>query len=190
MFGWFRKKKKPRVADVLRMDDARFVEALNIVIKKEDSSRCAMIVVAYCNLSPILEVSLAQPGLPKNLDEVLCMLAEKIETETDDIGLRRCHWFLLAGLIKRATDKQSIISNSHDKIADIWLHLINGSKPIVHLLKHNVIWSDSEKTFFMDVHDEKSGMEYTLNLVAPKWIREHPTVINFANDQGLHISSF
>jgi hypothetical protein len=191
MFGWFSKKKKePKAAEILRIDDNHFVDTINLMVTKETPASCAMIIVAYRNLSPLLDVSKALPGLPSNIDEFLYMLAEKIETETEEIGLRRTMWFFLSGLIKRATDKASVTPHLQDKIVTIWIHLINGSKPIAHLLKHNVIWSDSEKLYFLDIQDEKSGMEYTLNAVAPAWIRKHSLIINFAKEQGLRVSSY
>lgn len=197
MFNWFKRKPIPSpLVLILDLDDAAFVKAIHSVTESGRPNAWAMCVVAYETLLPIMEISfefarsIGDKTAPADLDGYIRLLAERLEENKDEVKRRRIGWLFQAALILRATRKAETNSVLLPEVAAIWIALVRGGSVLHAAIKHNVLWSDLEKSFFSHINDEKSGMDYVLNLLAPKFVREHPSVEAFAVEHVLYISPF
>jgi len=175
------KEKASMLASLLTLDDSEFVSILKRIVIEEPLASCVMILVADTVLDIYLQVSInaahknPSSGLPTNLKEYV-IWAEKNQNGQDMIGRRRFGWFIISGLIKIASAKACVKSELQDDVLDIWVHLINGGAYISEVLKRNIIWTDDEKVFFSHIQDEKKGVKFVLNQIAPSWVRQHSKI--------------
>lgn len=195
MFGLFRKKPNPpSLAIILDMDDAGFVQTTLDSVKAGEPASGAMIAVAHVNLRPIMGAfaNYAEknndPSLPRDVDGFIRMLAD---THYDDeVNIRRTSWFFLAALIMRATALANKNREFENQAAEMWLCVADGCRFLKNNLQHNIIWSADEKIWFDTLKDEKDGVSYCLNHVMPKWLRENPAVVDYADKQDIFLSIF
>ncbi len=157
-----------------------------------DPASRAMILVALANLdvylSVMFEVGNEKPkeGMPTTLDGAISFFEESLTQSQSEVGQRRIQWFLLASLVKRAT--QLFISEGNTlRIQDAWISLAEAGGNIRTIIRDNIIWDDNEKVWFSDIHDQKSGIFYVLSLMMPKPLRKNPRIREYANEQDIFL---
>ena len=196
MFGFPKKKKKePGLADMLKLDDSAFVQTVSAMMQRSHVQACAMCVIAYQNLGPMLEAAIelskAAPTerLPTDLDSHICWLIPLLENPKDEFAERRLGWFFYALLIKRASERAVSNPNLDEHVVEIWIMLAKGAAVLHEVIKQNILWSEDEKEWFADIEDEKSGIWYCLNILMPALYRKHPRIEDFAKLQGVMLCS-
>ena len=198
MLGLFRSKKKTQneliIEMLLSVDDIQFIDAVSNGVTKGEPSAHVMTIVAINILPTFMDVfsrqdqSNSKEKLPKNLDEFIWFCA-KYDAPGDDIGMRRMSWFMQAGLIKRATTLGQGRDDVLDPIIDLWLSLIKSGRFIPQVLQHNIIWEDFEKSYFSHIKNDIDGMSYIAQFIMPKYLRSHPDIKRFSEENGFYLSS-
>jgi hypothetical protein len=165
---------------LLQLDNETYVDAVRKTIIAADPASRVMCLVAYANLTPFLSAMYTVRGktgdtkVPANLNEAIAFIAVAVDdAKHDEIAILRPMWFLTAALLMRASNMAQSGEPILSKIADIWLSLAEAGPYIKRLLEHNAIWDNSEKTWFDHIKDERDGVHYVLEFLAPKAAKRH-----------------
>ncbi len=194
MFGLFRKRKpKPGLyAALLSAAHGDFIDSVTEMVTKSDPASRAMILVALANLDVYLSVMFKvgnenpKEGMPTTLDEAITFFEESLTQSQSEVGKRRIQWFLLASLVKRATQLSISEGNTH-RIQDAWISLAEAGGNIRTIIRDNIIWDENEKIWFSDIKDRKAGVSYVLSLMMPKTLRKSQKLRAYADEQDIFL---
>ncbi|MGH8427844.1 MAG: hypothetical protein ACRES7_07675 [Gammaproteobacteria bacterium] len=101
--------------------------------------------------------------------------------------LPRAVWNWSALLVMLAEERAEQHPEIQDELASIWICLTKGCTLLPELLKHNVVWTESEKSTFYHILPNK--IQYCLNIFMPKILLENPKINDFAASNGLEYSA-
>jgi hypothetical protein len=179
------------LGQILHLDDAAFVSSVKRMLESSHPAAWTMCVVAYQNLNPMLqaceELSHEERGkdVPADLDSFIRMLCLRLDEQLEEIPKRRLAWFFQAALIRRATEIASRNTNLQSDVAALWIMLAQGSANLSELLPQNLLWSDDEKAYFVDIKNQHDGIWYCLQILTPGYLRIDKQMISFANSHDI-----
>ncbi len=198
MFGWFRKKKRQqprdRLAELLDLPDGKFTEAISGMIAQAEPAECAMIVVAYHNLVPMvsaISTAMARDRKQFHEDTFLRQLLKK--DMGDAICSRRLWWFSSGYLVRRLDRLAASFPALAPSAAQVWASLVEGAQYVPALLKNNVIWSPQEKEYVLmsmsmagtSDPSPREAMLFALKFMMPKAYQGAPQIASVMEKHGL-----
>jgi hypothetical protein len=174
------------------MGERDLVVAVKHLIEESNPNGCLMIVVAFSLIGVHLKWMIEQAEkapkkhFPKDISGFIDFHSRLLIEETEEIAIRRSHWFAVAGLVNKITEV-CVKNEYHEDSAVIWNCLASSGRIAEHALKDNIVWSRLEKSSFNHVHDEKSGVSYILNHIMPAPMRRNRLVNKFANERDIFL---
>jgi hypothetical protein len=191
MFGFFKQKESPVLAQILRLDDTAFISTVKKMLEESHPAAWTMCLVAYQNLQPMLQAcsDLAKENdgkdIPADLDSFIRMLSVRLEENLEEVAKRRLAWFYQSALIRRATEIASQRTDLQPDVAALWIMLAKGSANLSKLLPPNILWSDAEKAYFVDIKNQRDGIWYCLQILTPAYLKKDKRLIAFAKSQDI-----
>jgi hypothetical protein len=113
------------------------------------------------------------------------MLSTRLEENLEEIPKRRLYWFYQSALIRRATEIASRKADLQPDTAALWIMLARGAANLRELLPPNALWSDDEKAYFADIKNQRDGVWYCLQVLAPAFLKTDKHLVSFAESQDV-----
>lgn len=195
MFSLFRKRSKAAPdLPLLKLEDEAFMEAVHRSVLDSNPPALSMWLVALQNLrtyeSLWLEAARREGSneVPQTNDGFIRWLAGIADSHPDDFGKRRAQWLFLAGVLDRSSWIALRTPSLNDQLASVWVAMARAGALLPKVYRENKLWHDDEKEWFSDLTDERSGIDYVLNYMAPQGIRKHPEIKLLADEYNIYVS--
>ncbi len=195
MFGLFKRKLRHRTKlPLLEHGGVEFMAMLHGSLEKSDPASLSMWLVAYANLRTYQTVwhdavkRTNMKDLPSTGDGFIQWLASTTDTEIDELAKRRKQWFFLASNLDRAN---GIVQRSPmlvDQLADMWAILARAGALLPKVYRQNQLWTSDEKEWFSNLRNERSGVHYVMQFMAPVTVRKHPKIKALADEYNIVVT--
>jgi hypothetical protein len=200
MFGIFKKKKHDEnqtYRTLMKLKDEDFVSSVRNLVFNMPPNACVQTMVAWMELRPmlkcIIELEKERPGKgPANIEDLIISLGDMKFSESREIAKRRTQWFIIAGLVKRATDIADGNRQLKEEVLDIWSYMVESGYCLEGALANNVIWNDKEKIWFKRLDGisypaDGDGVGHVASHIVPQWLRKEPRLKEITKKHGVWV---
>jgi uncharacterized protein (DUF1778 family) len=171
---------KDEVSTLLKLPDNQFVVTVALQIVESGLAENVMVILAQPNFEVLMRLGNELSNhhknndLPNDLDGTIQFIGDLIKNTTEEIGFRRLTWFLMAALVKRASQIAEHRTELHKSACLMWARLTEAGQHIHQIAPDIELWSDEEKEYFAEIGDAKGGIDYVYWALMPEWIRKTP----------------
>lgn len=154
ILSWLRRKPRGerRYSDAFNLPDDLFAEFTTELVASYSPNGQIQLLIALKNLSVIYDGFVEYQesvGKTFSINEIIKKDEDLLTKQTDEIIIRRLHYFCQACFILRCTEDQERSRILFDSSVEIWINFLKSHHVLQDIIRHNVIWSDLEKSFFV-----------------------------------------
>jgi len=170
------KSKWISIATLPKVD---FSEAMSTLFKEVDQNGNVQQLVAYSTVKAIFKASqrmYEKRGREFNkltfIEEIELIIARR----PDEATKRKLQWIIQAVLLWHLEEQAENDDELHNRLVDIWSHMLNSCFSVKTALENSVIWSEDDKVHFdsFTLRSTKTVL-MTIKTMAPKRVQDDPT---------------
>jgi len=164
---------------IATLPKADFSEVMSTLFKEVDQNGNVQQLVAYSTVKAIFNASqrmYEKRGRELNkldyIEEVELIIARR----PDEATKRKLQWMIQAVLLWHLEEQAENDDELHNRLVEIWSHMLNCCFSVKTALENNVIWSEDDKMHFdsFTLRSTKTVL-MTMKTIAPKRVQDDPT---------------